>query len=89
MDGITILATNSVYMEPSLWAQLGLVFGLAGAIVFAIIAFCDRSINAVETIVYSGLAIVSLLLGVFCARSIEKQTSVFSPTGTWQIWTTI
>lgn len=79
MDGVTILATNSVYMEPSFWARFGLVIGTAGTIVFAVTAFRDRSwFDTVEVIVYSGLAIVSLLLGVFCGRAIEKQTSVFS-----------
>ena len=52
MEGITILATNSIYMEPSFWACLGFAIGLAGAIVFAINAFGNPSlVDTVETIV--------------------------------------
>lgn len=79
MEGITILATNSIYMEPSFLAHLGLVVGMAGAIVFAVVALGDRSwADTIETIVFSGLAIVFLALGILSWKVIEKQTSVFS-----------
>lgn len=79
MEGITILATNSVYMEPSFWAQIGLIIGTAGVISFAIHALGNHSLlDTVEIIVFSGLAIVFLALGILSWKVIEKQTSVFS-----------
>ena len=79
MEGITILATNSVYMEPSIWACLGLCIGISGAIAFTITVLGNRSLfDTVEVGIFSGIAIVFLMLGAFCGRVIEKQTSVFS-----------
>ena len=79
MDGITILATNSVYMEPSRWAQIGLFIGILVAVVFVLTVLSNRScMDNTEVIVFSGLAIVFLMLGAFCGKMMEKQTSVLS-----------
>lgn len=79
MDGIIILATNSVYMEPSLWACLGFCLGIAGAISFVFTGLGSRScMDNTEVIIFSGLAILFLILGAFCGKMIAKQTSVFS-----------
>lgn len=79
MEGITILATKAIYMEPSFSAHFGLFIGIAGAIAFAVTALDTRSwLDTVEIIVFSGLAIVFLALGILSWKVIEKQTSVFS-----------
>lgn len=74
MEGITILATNSVYMEPVLWTTLCIVYGALCSFAFIIFAIEAHS----HSYVFVLIAVASLFLSFFGWKVAVKQTSVFS-----------
>ena len=78
MDGITFLATNSIYMEPSIYAEIGVIFGICGTVGFLIGAFMLFAEDQTGSFIFGIVAIVCFMLAIISGNAIERRASTFS-----------